>query len=307
MKEYRLLLGLGVRILSTKNKEGLAHILAKKELAFHINVLGKKECTFDDYLIKNGSVFFGIAPFEEGDVALPEYSYYNIRPDITIMGKSPFIHKTIIEIIDTHKKDFAHTLRYVEDDDLNVLMLRTKGLAHQGSSRLPLEEDRWSSDFKYFVDIDKIVMGWRADMPKHEKMHIAYMEADRGTKDRYQFVQREGDYYLFGCYKESQRGNIYPQHRLRIPINMYNELKNHNFKVSKTDNELFKKEHGYYDYGLGCNTWTHHDSYYRKPEFMLAYIATELDKLENKPKWRREFRTWDSYAEEFYQKSLTSA
>ena len=307
MKEYRLLLGLGVRILSTKNKEGRAHILAKKELAFHINVLGKKECTFDDYLIKNGSVFFGIAPFEDGDVALPEYSYYNIRPDITIMGKSPFIHKTIIEIIDTHKKDFAHTLRYVEDDDLNVLMLRTKGLAHQGSSRLPLEENKWSSDFKYFVDIDKLVMGWRADMPKHEKMHIAYMEADRGTKDNYHFIERDNDYYKFGCYRDSLRGRTYVKYVFRMSVNTYSELKKHNFKVSKTDNELFKKERGDWNYDLRCNTWRRTGAYYKKPEFMLAYIATELDKLENKPKWRREFRTWDSYAEEFYQKSLTSA
>lgn len=291
--------------MSNYNKEGLAHSLAKKELAYHINVLGREVRTFKDYLIANGSVFFGIAPFEDGDVAISEYNYHNVRPDITVMRKRPFSHKTIIEIIDTHKKDFAHTLRYVEDDDLNVLMLRTKGLAHQGSSRLPLEEDKWSSDFKYFVDIDKLVMGWRADMPKHEKMHIAYMEADRGTKDKYRFVQRDGDYYLFGCYKESQRGNRYRKYRLRIPINMYDELKKHSFKVNKTDNELFKKEYADYNYDLRYNAWTHYDTYYRKPEFMLAYIATEIDKLENKTRWFRNFRSWESYAEEFYQKSLT--
>ena len=161
-----------------RNEEGFAHNLTKLELRFHLNNLFTKH-SFDT---QNKSLLFNISPVELGDSVVAELPYYNTRPDITILNKARD-PKTIIEIVDTNKKDFKRTLRYVEDD-INVITLRCLGIAHQGESRLPNYEYEWSYDKEYFKDIDKLIMGWSKNMPHYQKMHIALMEADRGFKNK---------------------------------------------------------------------------------------------------------------------------
>ena len=243
-----------------RNEEGFVHNLTKLEFRYHLNNLFTKHAFNEQRKIK--SLLFNISPIELGDNVVAELPYYNTRPDITILNKTRD-PKTIIEIVDTNKKDFKRTLRYVEDD-INVITLRCLGIAYQCESRLPNHQSEWSYDKEYFKDIDKLIMGWSKDMPLYQKMHIAFMEADRGAKHKIKSITRDGDFYYFD------------KAYYRIHVDTYRRLQEVDFKVRGTKDPFFTKSmRGWPE----RHVWKQTDVYYNKPQFMLAYIANELNQL----------------------------
>ena len=275
-------------IAQRRNEEGYAHNLTKLEFRHHLNNLFTKYAFNEQRKIK--SLLFNISPIELGDTVVAELPYYNTRPDITILNKTRD-PKTIIEIVDTNKKDFKRTLRYVEDD-INVITLRCLGTARQGESRLPNLEYEWSYDKKYFKDIDKLIMGWSKDMPQYQKMHIALMEADRGFKEKIESITRDGDFYYF-------KGAYYRMH-----VDTYRRLQEVDFKVRGTNDPFFKKSIRRWP---ERHTWEQRDVYYNKIQFMLAYIANELNQLYGDcPKWTKKLLRWKDYVNNFNKREETN-
>ena len=271
-----------------RNEEGFAHNLAKLEFRYHLDNLFTKHAFNEQRKIK--SLLFNISPIELGDTVVAELPYYNTRPDITILNKTRD-PKTIIEIVDTNKKDFKRTLRYVEDD-INVITLRCLGIAYQCESRLPNHQSEWSHDKEYFKDIDKLIMGWNKDMPRYQKMHIAFMEADRGAKHKIKSITRDGDFYYFD------------KAYYRIHVDTYRRLQEVDFKVRGTKDPFFTKSmRGWPE----RHVWKQTDVYYSKPQFMLAYIANELNQLYGDcPKWTKKLFRWENYVNNFNKREETN-
>ena len=265
-----------------RNEEGFAHNLAKLEFRYHLDNLFTKHAFNEQRKIK--SLLFNISPIELGDTVVAELPYYNTRPDITILNKTRD-PKTIIEIVDTNKKDFKRTLRYVEDD-INVITLRCLGIAYQCESRLPNHQSEWSHDKEYFKDIDKLIMGWSKDMPRYQKMHIAFMEADRGAKHKIKSITRDGDFYYFD------------KAYYRMHVDTYRRLQEVDFKVRGTKDPFFTKS---------MKGWPERHVYYNKPQFMLAYIANELNQLYGDcPKWTKKLFRWENYVNNFNKREETN-
>ena len=265
-----------------RNEEGFAHNLAKLEFRYHLDNLFTKHAFNEQRKIK--SLLFNISPIELGDTVVAELPYYNTRPDITILNKTRD-PKTIIEIVDTNKKDFKRTLRYVEDD-INVITLRCLGIAYQCESRLPNHQSEWSHDKEYFKDIDKLIMGWSKDMPRYQKMHIAFMEADRGAKHKIKSITRDGDFYYFD------------KAYYRMHVDTYRRLQEVDFKVRGTKDPFFTKS---------MKGWPERHVYYNKPQFMLAYIANELNQLYGDcPKWTKKLFRWENYVNNFNRREETN-
>ena len=271
-----------------RNEEGFAHNLAKLEFRYHLDNLFTKHAFNEQRKIK--SLLFNISPIELGDSVVAELPYYNTRPDITILNKTRD-PKTIIEIVDTNKKDFKRTLRYVEDD-INVITLRCLGIAYQCESRLPNHQSEWSHDKEYFKDIDKLIMGWSKDMPRYQKMHIAFMEADRGAKHKIKSITRDGDFYYFD------------KAYYRMHVDTYRRLQEVDFKVRGTKDPFFtKRMRGWPE----RHVWKQTHVYYNKPQFMLAYIANELNQLYGDcPKWTKKLFRWENYVNNFNKREETN-
>ena len=271
-----------------RNEEGFAHNLAKLEFRYHLDNLFTKHAFNEQRKIK--SLLFNISPIELGDTVVAELPYYNTRPDITILNKTRD-PKTIIEIVDTNKKDFKRTLRYVEDD-INVITLRCLGIAYQCESRLPNHQSEWSHDKEYFKDIDKLIMGWSKDMPRYQKMHIAFMEADRGAKHKIKSITRDGDFYYFD------------KAYYRMHVDTYRRLQEVDFKVRGTKDPFFtKRMRGWPE----RHVWKQTHVYYNKPQFMLAYIANELNQLYGDcPKWTKKLFRWENYVNNFNKREETN-
>ena len=159
-----------------------------------------------------------VAPITLGDIPWierPNKKETVIQPDVQTAMKGVSGVRNMYEVIDSNPPTFKKLVQFVESN-VNVVLIdartRTYGLQQNITPTTSTYDGKWYWN-NYWNTLTEASMGWRGDMPRWQKMLIAYLFRTQPREERalrVTYSKRKEEFYLYTEYNMDMKPRSEP-------------------------------------------------------------------------------------------------